>query len=318
MPLTYGHQFDVYGHKLVDTGDRDLERRINWLAEKLNWLMITEGMTDWAMAKRAELFALCLSFFRVIGQGMENEGRTYDDVLIDLLADQLDYDDEGHPRFDPNESPFVSWIRYKYPLSVIDAGNKENKQSPHEGLEKPAGDNDSEGGGSVAEDYNPLLATHATFLDEYAAEAMYVELLTLGTRLKDLLSEDKGTVANTGRHMAFTESVTLLVKSADQDDFGYLENHERDTFNTIEIDFLDMYMLMICRTFLAVWETSVRPKYKSRTSNHLLNTKAYIDYLRRTYDKVVTSAAVSQYRDGYLAMVEKLPLFKGERARKRR
>lgn len=305
------HQFDAYGHRLIDTGDEELERRINRLAERLAALANQEGMTDRVRAIRTELFTCCMSFFRVVGQGIARGGDPFDEVLLDILMDQTDYEyvigkGRERKRFNPDRGPFTWYIRFLFRRRTIDRGNQENRDTPDLQIEGPE---EEQYGYPEPEDHE-----HVDPVDVLYAEELYIELLVLATRLKGMATDDRNAgagMASTGRHMALTEAITYLIKNEDWDDATphYLGRHERDTFRAMEVSFLDWFMEAVCRSFPEIWHTHIEHRYVTRTRYPLLNAMAYIDYLEARFGRRIAGARVTQYRNEFREQVSDLPGF---------
>lgn len=329
------NKFSMYSHRLHQRDDERLERRIERLAKQCERLRGVDGGGSESSRYRAsviDLYQACLKYFYVTGDDLN--GKSYDDVFIDLLQGFI-------PRYDSKKGLFVHYIANVYPLRVRDAGERQ---------EKEADNIDSLDDQTIESSYDERLAIEDTYdLDQLSEQP------DAGGSLSDDGQSEAATAGEQGiywqlllaimgflnhkedsRHQAvsklyyrmiFAERITYAVKS--QELFEYclpIVRRERDTFEAMELGFLDSFMVDVVRTVRALWSGAMRDDYVSKMIRRLrermdsyaagetdkppkinwLGIDAYKSYLKEQYGIEVSSAAISMQRDRFNRLAEEI------------
>ena len=321
------HAVDLYGHRLVDSGDSRLELRINRKAKEFATLRGDNTNLARMLALRSEILSMSLSFFRVVGQGV-SKGASFDEPLIDTLYWCLEH-------LDPAKRPYTHYVRYKYKLERLTQANAEKAliddvdsldEQELDGLNAAVIDDGYDAVDEEAQSFESdedMLDGSAVHESMNKADAAIAEFLTLVIGFLDH-APDKSHTRNAQLYMRlnFTEWTTYAVKVLPALEYGEpFEREEGRIFATVEDGFLNVYMAEPCATVRQLWNTSLREGFgeiipwddlrmQSRRppAPWKLSTRVHLDYLASLGVKV-TPAVISQHRKRFNALKEQLTTY---------
>ena len=335
MAASARNMLSIYSHRLHQRDDERLARRIERLARQCEHLRGPDGSEGESARYRAaviDLYQACLKYFYVTGDDLN--GRAYDDVFIDLLQRFI-------PRYDSKKGLFVHYVANVYPLRVKDAGEKQERESSAiDSLDDQAIDSSYDERLAFEDAYSfdqPPVQFDAdeNLSDDACDETANGEkggywqlLLAIMGFLNHKEDSRHQPVSKLYYRMVFTERITYAIKS--QELFEYcrpIVHRERDTFEAMELGFLDSFMVDAVRTVRALWNGAMRGDYASRISRlrermegyaageldkppriNWLDLDAYKSYLSEQYGIGVTSAAISMQRERFNRLADEIGL----------
>lgn len=296
---------NIFNRKIASLGGPRGEERIDRSAR----LMASSRGNEARWKKyREEVALLCMRNFAVLGKDMTG---AHDEVFDMALYEALD-------RYDSSKGSFVHYFKFLYSKRRKDAGGRQKAIEEKElSLEAPGADD----GISFTDVVEDEFADDGVDVPESEhtakAESLFFQLLSLVTDFMTRLDDARYAKRKRYVRLFFTETVVRITKvQSDECDCAPLRTHEAGVFKSIELPFLDYFMVGLCRTILQIWGSDVKdgvsggnrgdppaqhdPAYFATWT---LSNGTYVAYILDSCGEKISSAVVSQQRAHYEHLV---------------